>query len=115
MRSRALSFLLISTLVLFGCDRAKKREDVLRQDLFTLRHSIDQYTLDKQKAPESLDELVSAGYLRIIPKDPITGTPDWVPVKGSSSKSVRHAAPGIVDVHSASRGTARDGTAYSSW
>lgn len=90
-------------------------ESVLKQDLFTLRHSIDQYTLDKQKAPQSLEELVSANYMRSIPRDPITGQQDWVPVQDDSLMSADQTEPGINDVHSASQGTASDGTAYSSW
>jgi len=90
-------------------------ESVLKQNLFTLRSSIDQYTLDKAKAPQSLDELVAAGYLRVIPKDPITNAQDWVPVEDDSLMSADQTAPGISDVHSASQGTASDGTAYASW
>ena len=91
------------------------RESVLKQDLFTLRHSIDQYTMDKQKAPQSLEELVSSGYLRVIPKDPVTGQTDWVPVQDDSLMSADQTEPGINDVHSASQNIASDGTAYSSW
>src|SRR4051812_39985129 len=106
--------LLAGAVLLVGCGPTKHHEDILKQDLFTLRHGIDQYTLDKEKSPESLDELVSAGYLRIIPKDPFTGMADWVPVRGSSSK-IHRPPSGIVDVHSASQGTASDGTTYASW
>src|SRR5882724_6622273 len=58
------------------------KEATLRQDLFTLRSVISQYTLDKQKAPQALDDLISAGYLKVMPRDPITGQSDtWVPVQ----------------------------------
>src|SRR5438477_606888 len=90
-------------------------ESVLKQDLFTLRHSIDQYTLDKQQAPQALNELVRAGYLRSIPVDPITHKPDWVSVQDDSLMSADQTEPGISDVHSASQNTASDGTAYASW
>src|SRR4051812_25337991 len=90
-------------------------ESVLKQDLFALRSSIDSYTMDKAKAPQSLDELVSSGYLRVIPKDPITGQPDWVPVEEDTLMSADQTAPGISDVHSASQGTGSDGTAYATW
>ena len=90
-------------------------ESVLKQDLFSLRSSIDNYTMDKAKAPQSLDELVSAGYLRSLPKDPITGQSDWVPVQDDSLFSADQTEPGISDVHSASDKVASDGTAYSSW
>jgi general secretion pathway protein G len=93
----------------------RARESVLKQDLFSLRSSIDQYTLDKEKAPQSLDELVSSGYLRVIPKDPITNAPDWVPVEDDTLMSADQTAPGISDVHSASQATGSDGTPYSSW
>jgi general secretion pathway protein G len=90
-------------------------ESVLKQDLFSLRSSIDNYTMDKAKAPQSLDELVSAGYLRTIPKDPITGQQDWVPVQDDSLMSADQSEPGISDVHSASQANASDGSAYASW
>src|SRR5205085_3304097 len=90
-------------------------ESALKQDLFALRRSIDNYTMDKAKAPQSLDELVSAGHLRNIPKDPITNQQDWVPVQDDSLMSADQSEPGISDVHSASQGTASDGSAYSSW
>ena len=94
---------------------AHGRESVLKQDLFVLRSSIDQYTMDKAKAPQSLDELVSAGYLRKMPVDPITNQADWVPVQDDSLMSADQSEPGIMDVHSASQNTASDGTAYSAW
>jgi len=93
----------------------QSKEAVLRQDLFTLRSVISQYTLDKQKAPQSLDDLVQAGYLRQLPKDPMTGEANWEVVQEDVLLSVDEQDPGIDDVHSASNGTATDGTAYSSW
>jgi general secretion pathway protein G len=93
----------------------RAREAVLRNDLFTLRSSIDQYTLDKQKAPQSLDDLVSAGYIKSIPKDPITSETDWVTVQEDSLMAIDQTAPGIVDVHSGANQTSTDGTAYSTW
>jgi general secretion pathway protein G len=93
----------------------KSREAVLRQDLFTLRSLISQYTLDKQKAPQSLDDLVQGGYLKVIPKDPMTNEPNWEVVQEDVLMSVDQQDSGINDVHSASSATATDGTAYSSW
>jgi general secretion pathway protein G len=93
----------------------RSREAVLRQDLFTLRSVISQYTLDKQKAPQSLDDVVQAGYLRQIPNDPMTSQPNWEVVQEDVLLAVDQQEPGITDVHSASNGTASDGTAYSSW
>lgn len=92
------------------------RETVLRNNLFTLRSVIDQYTLDKQKAPQSLEDLVTAGYLRELPRDPITNKTDtWQVVQEDTLAAIDQTQPGIVDVHSGADGTASDGTAYSSW
>jgi general secretion pathway protein G len=94
----------------------RARESVLRQNLFTLRSLISQYTLDKQKAPQSLDDLTTAGYIKIIPNDPMTGKPDWAPDQEDSTiMSVDQQDSGIDDVHSASSAMSTDGTAYSSW
>ncbi len=92
------------------------REAVLKQDLFQLRSLISQYTLDKQKAPESLDDLVSAGYLKQIPKDPFTGASDWTTEQEEDTiLDPSQTETGIDDVHSASNATSSDGSAYSSW
>jgi len=91
------------------------RESVLRSNLATLRSVISQYTLDKQKAPQSLDDLVTAGYLRQIPIDPETRQPNWEVVQEDVLMAVDQQEPGITDVHSASNATASDGTAYSTW
>lgn len=91
------------------------RESVLRSNLGTLRSVISQYTLDKQKAPQSLDDLVTAGYLRQIPVDPMTRQPNWEVVQEDVMMAVDQQDPGITDVHSASNATASDGTAYSTW
>src|ERR1700683_2714633 len=91
------------------------RESVLRNDLFELRKLISQYTLDKQKAPQSLDDLAQAGYIKQIPKDPMTNEASWTPQEEDVLLSVDQQDPGIDDVHSSSNGTSSDGTAYSSW
>jgi general secretion pathway protein G len=93
----------------------RSREAVLRQDLFELRSLISQYTLDKQKAPQSLDDLVTAGYIKTIPKDPTTNEANWEVVQEDILLAVDQQDPGISDVHSASNATGTDGTAYSSW
>jgi general secretion pathway protein G len=93
----------------------RSREAVLRQDLFTLRSLISQYTLDKQKAPQSLDDLIQAGYLKTIPKDPMTSEANWEVVQEDVLLTVDQQDPGINDVHSASSATASDGTLYSTW
>ena len=91
------------------------RESVLRSNLSTLRSVISQYTLDKQKAPQSLDDLVTGGYLRQIPVDPMTRQTNWEVVQEEIELAVDQQDPGITDVHSASSATASDGTAYSTW
>ena len=91
------------------------RESVLRSNLATLRSVISQYTLDKQKAPQSLDDLVTAGYLRQVPVDPMTREPNWEVVQEDVLMAVDQQEPGIIDVHSASTATASDGTAYNTW
>jgi len=93
----------------------RARESVLKDDLFTMRSVIDQFTLDKQKAPQSLDDLVSAGYLKAIPKDPMTNTTEWQVQQEDSLMAVDQQEPGIVDVHSTSNSTSSEGTPYSSW
>src|ERR1035437_2589349 len=91
------------------------RESVLRSNLSTLRSVISQYTLDKQKAPQGLDDLVQAGYLRQIPVDPMTRETNWEVVQEDVMLAVDQQDPGITDVHSASSANAGDGTAYSTW
>ena len=93
----------------------QSRESVLRSNLSTLRSVISQYTLDKQKAPQSLDDLVQAGYLRQIPVDPMTKETNWEVVQEDVMMAVDQTEPGITDVKSASSGTASDGTAYNTW
>src|SRR5579872_240331 len=93
----------------------RARESVLRQDLFELRSLISQYTLDKQKAPQGLDDLVQGGYLKALPKDPMTNEANWQVVQEDVLLSADQQDPGIDDVHSASNATGTDGTAYSSW
>jgi general secretion pathway protein G len=93
------------------------REAVLRDDLFTLRKLIDEFTIDKQRPPTSLDELVDAGYLRGgIPTDPFTqSNQTWKTDTEDVPISPDQAAAGIVDVHSGSDEESLDGTPYSSW
>ena len=94
----------------------RAKEAVLREDLYTMRGAIDSYTVDKQKGPQSLDELVQAGYLKVMPKDPITDRTDtWVPVEGDTLITTDQTEPGITDVHSGAQQTSSEGTAYSSW
>jgi general secretion pathway protein G len=94
----------------------RARESVLKQNLFTLRSLISQYTLDKQKAPQSLDDLVSSQYIKQLPNDPMTNKPDWtVTQEEDTIMSADQQEGGINDVHSASTQTGSDGTAYNTW
>ena len=92
------------------------RESVLRSNLATLRSVIDQYTLDKQKAPQTLQDLVQEGYLSKVPLDPMTGsTTTWRLVMEDAAQSVSQMEPGIFDIHSGSDKMGSDGTPYSEW
>jgi general secretion pathway protein G len=102
-------------LPLYNQSVVRSREAVLRNDLFELRKLISQYTLDKQKAPQSLDDLVQGGYIKFVPKDPMTNEANWEVVQEDVLLSVDQQEPGISDVKSASGATASDGTAYSTW
>jgi general secretion pathway protein G len=94
----------------------RSKESVLKNNLFTLRSVIDNYTYDKQKAPQSLQDLVEAGYLREIPVDPMTGSSQtWKLIIEDASQSVNQSEPGIFDVRSGSDKTGLDGTPYSDW
>ena len=93
----------------------RAREAVLKDNLLTMRGLIQQFTLDKQRAPQSLQDLISSGYLRDIPND-ITGSREtWVEVQEEVLLSVDQTQPGIIDVHSGSELVSSEGTAYSSW
>jgi len=92
------------------------KEAVLAQDLATMRNAIDHYTADKDAAPSSLDDLKDAGYLRVVPIDPMTGQADWVTETGDTIDNPDQSSIGIVDVHSASdKISPVKGTPYSSW
>ncbi len=95
----------------------RARESVLRQNLFTLRSVISQYTLDKQKAPQSLDDLKTAGYMKEIPRDPITNQSDWTVDQEENTimSPDEQDEGGLVDVHSASAQIGTNGTAYNTW
>lgn len=86
----------------------KARETILKQDLQTMRKMIDQYAADKEKLPSALDDLKTAGYIREVPIDPMTGQNDWVVEMGEDTLS-RDGGTGVVDVHSAAGGEGSDG------
>jgi general secretion pathway protein G len=90
------------------------RETVLRDDLRKMRSLIDQFAADKGRLPQSLDEIVSEGYMREIPVDPFTGNKDWALTTGEDPNS-SEGSQGVTDVHSASSDTSTEGTPYSEW
>jgi len=94
----------------------RSKESVLKSNLFTMRSLIDEYTYDKQKAPQSLQDLVGDGYLREIPMDPMTNSRDsWKVIMEDPNNAMNPQEPGIYDVRSGSDKTGLDGTAYSEW
>jgi general secretion pathway protein G len=94
----------------------RAKETVLHNNLFAIRSAIDEYSYDKQKAPQTVQDLVSEGYLRDVPKDPITGSSDtWKFIMETSSQSVDSSQPGLFDVQSGSQKTSLEGTPYSEW
>src|SRR6476620_1785410 len=94
----------------------RSKESVLKQNLFTLRTVIDNYTYDKQKAPQALQDLVREGYLRTVPVDPMTGTNQtWRTIQEDAVQSVNQTEPGIFDVKSGSDKIGLDGTPYAEW
>jgi general secretion pathway protein G len=94
----------------------KAKEAVLKEDLHTMRSAIDSYTVDKAKAPQSLDDLVQGGYLKAIPKDPMTARADtWITDQSDTLTSVDETQSGIDNVHSGAQETSSEGTAYSTW
>jgi general secretion pathway protein G len=94
----------------------RAKESILKNNLFTMRTVIDEYTYDKQKAPQSLQDLVTEGYLRDVPSDPMTGNnTSWRVVMEEAMQSVNQTEPGIFDVRSGSDKISLDGTPYSEW
>jgi general secretion pathway protein G len=94
----------------------RSKESVLKNNLYSLRTVIDEYTYDKQKAPQTLQDLVSDGYLRQVPMDPMTNSSDtWKLVMEDASNTVNQTEPGIFDVRSGAQGTSLEGTPYAEW
>jgi general secretion pathway protein G len=101
---------------LFQKSIIRSKESVLRNNLFTLRTVIDEYTYDKQKAPQRLEDLVADGYLREIPYDPLVGdNTSWRVEMEDALRSVNQTEPGIFDVHSSSDKVSLEGSRYSEW
>lgn len=100
----------------FEASLRNAREAALKEDLHVMRDAIDSYTMDKNKAPQSLDDLVQAGYLKKIPVDPMTHTSDtWQTATDNTYQDVDQSDPGVTDVHSGSDEVGSNGQPYSSW
>jgi general secretion pathway protein G len=111
-----ISILAAMGLVQYRNSVVSAREATLKTDLFRMRDAIDQYYADKGKYPSSLDSLVSDGYLRKVPEDPITKSSDsWQTVPAEPDPNNPAAEAGVYDVKSGAQGTALDGTSYSEW
>jgi general secretion pathway protein G len=103
-------------LVQYRNGKTRASEAVLKTDLFNMRDAIDQYYADKGKYPSGLDSLVSEGYMRKVPEDPVTKSSDsWVTVPAEPDPNSPSSDPGIYDVKSGAQGTGLDGTSYSDW
>ena len=110
-----ISILIGMAAVIYDKTVKHSREAVLKQDLQTMRQAIDNYTLDKQQAPQSLEDLVEAHYLREIPVDPVCNQKDWVTHVGDTVLSPDQTSTGVDDVHSGCEQNALDGTSYITW
>ena len=108
----------LSSIALVGYQNSitRAREAVLKEDLFRLRDAIDQYYADKNKWPQSLQDLVADGYVREVPQDPITNSAEsWQTVPAEADPANPSAEPGVFDVKSGSDRTALDGSPYAEW
>jgi general secretion pathway protein G len=111
-----IAVLMTVAIPIYSRSIVRAKESVLKNNLFTMRTVIDEYTYDKQKAPQSLSDLVSDGYLRQIPVDPMTGSADsWKIIMEDASNTVNQSEPGIFDVRSGSDKISLEGTPYSEW
>ena len=111
-----ISILVAIAVPLYQKSLLRTKESLLKNNLFTLRTVIDEYTFDKQKAPQTLQDLVNEGYLRQVPLDPMTGSDQtWRIVMEDALSSVDQTQPGIFDVHSGSDAKSQEGTLYSQW
>lgn len=110
-----ISILLAVAVPMYQKSLRRTKEAVLKNNLFTLRSVIDEYTFDKKKAPQTLQDLVDQGYLRQVPVDPITGTDQWRIVMEDAYSMVDQTQAGIFNVCSTSDQKSLEGTLYSQW
>jgi general secretion pathway protein G len=112
----AIVVILISTAIpQYQKSLIRAKESVLKNNLFTIRMMIDEYSYDKQKAPQTLQDLVQEGYLREVPRDPITGNSNWRTIMEDATQATSSTEPGIFDIRSTSDKTSLEGTSYSDW
>jgi general secretion pathway protein G len=111
-----ISILVSIAVPLYQKSLIRSKESILKNNLYTLRTVIDEYTFDKKKAPQNLQDLVDQGYLRAIPYDPITGSDNtWKVVMEDALTAIDQTDPGIWDVHSGSDEKSLDGSMYADW
>ena len=110
-----ISILLSMAVANYSASIQRARDATMKQNLFTMRQMIQEFTLDKQRAPQSLEEISEAGYIKEIPADPCTHQKDWAVVQEDVLLAVDQNQPGITDIHSVCPLRASDGTAYSEW
>lgn len=111
-----ISILIAIAVPIYQKSIVRAKESVLKNNLFTLRTMIDEYTVDKQEAPPTLQDLVSGGYLRQIPVDPMTGSDrTWRIIMEESAVGGSQSQPGIFDVRSGSDKNSLEGTSYAEW
>lgn len=111
-----ISIIITIAIPIYQKSLIRAKESVLKNNLFTMRTMIDEYTYDKQKAPQDLRDLVDSGYLRVLPVDPMTGRNDtWRTVMEDGQNSTNQNEPGINDVHSGATTKSLEGTPYSEW
>ena len=111
-----IAVLMSVALPIYNRSIIRAKESVLKSNLFTMRTVIDEYTYDKQKAPQTLNDLVSDGYLRQVPVDPMTNNAEsWKIIMEDASNTVNQSEPGIFDIRSGSDKTSLEGTPYSEW
>jgi len=111
-----IGILLMLAIPRYATSIKNAKEAVLREDLHVMRAAVDSYTMDKQKAPQSLDDLVQDGYLKVVPEDPMTHSKDtWTTDTSDAMYSLDQTEPGVDDVHSGSQETGSNGQPYSSW
>ncbi|HEY2845531.1 MAG TPA: prepilin-type N-terminal cleavage/methylation domain-containing protein [Bryobacteraceae bacterium] len=110
-----ISILVAIAVPIYQKSLLRAKESMLHSHLSTMRTVIDEFTFDKKKAPQTLQDLVAEGYLRAVPIDPMTGNDNWRTINEDSLSAVDQTQPGIFDIRSTSDLTSLEGTPYSQW